>query len=89
MEGKEDLLFPVKGGREDVGLPLATNTQNIGVASPLTDKGDTLDVCRVCQCSETDKKGEAALQYLGIYAPSNNGSEILKVKSLMADRNRK
>lgn len=89
MKGKEDSLSPAKAGREDVGLPLGTDTENIGVASPLRDKGDTLDVCRVCQCSETDKQGEAALEYLGIYPPSNNGSEILKVKSLMADRNRK
>lgn len=29
-----------------------------------------LDVCRVCQCSEADRTGEAALKVLGISAPS-------------------
>jgi hypothetical protein len=82
-------LFPVKAGRKDVGLPLATDTQNIGVASLLIDKGDTWDIYRVCQRSKTNKKAEVALQYSGVHAPSNNGVEILKVKSLMADRNRK
>lgn len=89
MKGKQDSLSSAKAGREDVSLPLGTHTENIGVASPLRDKEDTLDVCRVCQCSESDKKGESALEYLGIYPPSNNGPESLKVKSLMADRNRK
>lgn len=89
MKGKEDSLSPAKASREDGGLPLGTDIENCGVASPLRDKEDTLDVCRVCQCSETDKKGEAAFEYLGIYAPSNNGSESHKVKSLMADKNGK
>jgi hypothetical protein len=87
MKGKTDSLSPAKAGREDVGLPLGTDSQNIGVESPLRNKEHTLDVCRVCQFSETDKKGEAALEYLGIYPP-NIGSESLQVKFLMADRNR-
>lgn len=30
-----------------------------------------VDVCRVCQCSEPDKSGEAALKFLGISVPSH------------------
>ena len=62
-KGKEDSLSPAKAGREDGGLPLGTDIENYGVASPLRDKEDTLDVRRVCQCSENDKKGEAAFEY--------------------------
>ncbi|CAK9153437.1 unnamed protein product [Ilex paraguariensis] len=36
------------------------------------DKEAGLSTCRVCQCSESDKRGDAALGFLGITPPSRN-----------------
>ncbi|KAK7399344.1 hypothetical protein VNO78_10526 [Psophocarpus tetragonolobus] len=40
------------------------------------DKETGLGTCRVCQCTESDKKADAALEFLGI----NPGSEVCKSK---------
>eukprot|EP01018_Ginkgo_biloba_P004468 Gb_30244 [translate_table: standard] len=83
MRGKEDSLPAGKAGGKDGIFPSNDETENMEVRSPGQNK-DTLDVCRVCQCAETDKKGEAALEFLGIYPPSNNHSQA---KTVVAESN--
>lgn len=45
--------------------------KNIGQSYMCEEVAVLADVCRVCQCSEPDKSGEAALKFLGISVPSH------------------
>lgn len=67
--GKEDLQAAVNCGTDnEVKLPIE-NQESEMYARPSLDKEAGLAVCRVCQCSESDKRGDAALGFLGITPP--------------------
>ncbi|KAF9599824.1 hypothetical protein IFM89_001770, partial [Coptis chinensis] len=54
------------------GFPSTIKTESVvayQAARDSTDKDGGLPICRVCQCSESDSKGEAALGYLDIFPP--------------------
>ncbi|XP_065876561.1 uncharacterized protein [Euphorbia lathyris] len=46
------------------------------------DKEAGLPVCRVCQCAESDKRGDAALAFLGIISPLQESCKSAEAKKL-------
>ncbi|KAH9308237.1 hypothetical protein KI387_036148, partial [Taxus chinensis] len=84
LAGKQhsaDEVHPPVGENEKVQLSACSDQGE--------DKEDFLDVCRVCYCAEPDKKGEAALQFLGISPPSSNTSQRFCVKPLSVTNDKK
>ncbi|OMO52022.1 Zinc finger, RING-CH-type [Corchorus capsularis] len=69
MMGKENLPQAVDGGVSNESVTNA-DSDNSGTYSRCSlDKEAGLPTCRVCQCAESDKRGDAALGFLGITPP--------------------
>lgn len=86
MGSKEELLPAAKIGAKDERLPSFCETENkqSSTGSYQGQDDDSLEVCRVCHCTEPDKKGEAALEFLGISTHSIDRSQKFNVKPLIA-----
>ncbi|KAH8507699.1 hypothetical protein H0E87_010022 [Populus deltoides] len=67
MMSKENLSQPISSGvRNDGHSP--SESEDLGTGSRCSlDAG--IATCRVCQCAESDKRGDAALGFLGIVPP--------------------
>eukprot|EP00253_Pinus_taeda_P034162 PITA_34162 len=87
MENKEELLPAAKIGTKVERVPSFCGIENkqLSTGSYQGKDDDTLEVCRVCHCTEPDKKGEAALEFLGISTPSRDSD--LEVGSGFYDQN--
>lgn len=78
--GKENLSQTINGGISNDGCS-PVESENFGMYSQDSiDKESGLETCRVCQCVESDKKGDIALGFLGIIPPvrearKSNGGE--------------
>lgn len=60
-----------------VGITPITNEESSYTISRVSlDKDASLPTCRVCQCAETDKMGDAVLETLRIIPPSSNTQDI-------------
>lgn len=65
--------------KEEVCDDGSSSVENVDLESHARislDKDNGLGTCRVCQCTESDKKADAALEFLGIIP----GSEMCKTK---------
>ncbi|XP_022750876.1 uncharacterized protein LOC111299731 isoform X3 [Durio zibethinus] len=90
MMGKESLPQAVNGG---VNIDSCSNadSDDSGTYSRCSlDKEAGLATCRVCQCAESDKRGDAALGFLGITPPlpeaiKRNGDAKPNSKGLQKD----
>ncbi|MBA0600886.1 uncharacterized protein LOC105780253 [Gossypium raimondii] len=69
MMGKENLPQPVNGGVSNDSCSNADIDDSGTYSRYSLDKEAGLPTCRVCQCSESDKRGDAALGFLGITPP--------------------
>ncbi|KAF8377050.1 hypothetical protein HHK36_030422 [Tetracentron sinense] len=79
MGRKEDRLQTSNGGVSNEDMCSAMESDNLGtywISRPSVDKEVSLATCRVCQCAESDIRGDAALGFLGITPPLQ---EVLKV----------
>lgn len=81
--GKENLPQTIKGGMSvDCSLPIGSeDTGTYSVSRHSLDKEAGLPTCRVCQCAESDKRGDAVLGFLGITPPlrdAHTGSEDVR-----------
>ncbi|XP_050382489.1 uncharacterized protein LOC126799317 [Argentina anserina] len=66
--GKESFSLAESGVSEGDGLP--RQSDNLGTHPRHSlDKEAGLPTCRVCHCAESDKRGDAALEFLGITPP--------------------
>ncbi|XP_019090538.1 PREDICTED: uncharacterized protein LOC104734912 [Camelina sativa] len=80
--GKENQLETNNCGVSDHGSPPIKNEEHEAPRYS-SDKDTGLPTCRVCQCSESDRRGDAALGFLGITPPvsdpckSNAGEETV------------
>ncbi|XP_031108225.1 uncharacterized protein LOC116012722 [Ipomoea triloba] len=52
--------------------PITSEESSNSVSCHNLDKEANLATCRVCQCTESDKRGDAALEFLGITPPSSD-----------------
>ncbi|CBI21616.3 unnamed protein product, partial [Vitis vinifera] len=79
--GNENHLQPINVGKSHEGHPYIENEES-GVCSTRhsIDKEAGLATCRVCQCAESDRRGEAALGFLGITPPVQEARKTLKGK---------
>ncbi|XP_057492740.1 uncharacterized protein LOC130778241 [Actinidia eriantha] len=68
--GKEDLPQTIRGGVSDEASSHAESEDSASRQS--LDKEAGLATCRVCQCAESDKRGDAVLGFLGITPPLRN-----------------
>lgn len=59
-------------------LPIETEEPSNPIPRISLDKEAGLPTCRVCQCAETDKTGDAVLETLRIIPPSNNHNKETK-----------
>lgn len=50
--------------------PIKSDSSRASMASQLSDEDLGLPACRVCQCVESDKRGDAVLGFLGIIPPT-------------------
>ncbi|KAJ6918699.1 hypothetical protein NC651_012835 [Populus alba x Populus x berolinensis] len=67
MMSKENLSQPISSGvRNDGHSP--SESEDLGTGSRCSLDAGTA-TCRVCQCAESDKRGDAALGFLGIVPP--------------------
>ncbi|XP_043721827.1 uncharacterized protein LOC122669196 isoform X2 [Telopea speciosissima] len=69
---KDDCTQTSTGVINNEGLCSAVEGDNLSRCSSScqsTDKDSSLATCRVCQCVESDRRGEAALGFLGITPP--------------------
>ncbi|PON61824.1 Zinc finger, RING-CH-type [Parasponia andersonii] len=55
-------------GKETV-LQINSGVSEGGCSPSDSDKEAGLETCRVCQCAESDKRGDAALEFLDIFPP--------------------
>lgn len=83
--GNENHLQPINVGKSHEGHPSIENEES-GVCSTRhsIDKEAGLATCRVCQCAESDRRGEAALGFLGITPPvqeARKSDELIKTNS--------
>ena len=69
MMGKENLLQAVNGGVSNDSCLNADNDDSGSYSRCSLDKEAGLATCRVCQCAESEKRGDAALGFLGITPP--------------------
>ncbi|KAL9248153.1 hypothetical protein vseg_021508 [Gypsophila vaccaria] len=70
--GKETEKEKVKDGAssDSTASPRKSNSSRASSASQISIDDDLgLPTCRVCQCVESDKAGDAALGFLGIFTP--------------------
>lgn len=69
----KETSLPIHKGEvrsEDSSPTDSDNSRSSSVSRLSIGKEGGLSVCRVCQCSESDRRGDAALQFLGIVPPS-------------------
>lgn len=83
--GNENHLQPIIAGKSHEGRP-STGNEELGVypMRPSIDKEAGLATCRVCQCAESDRRGEAALGFLDISPPlqeAQKSDELVKTNS--------
>ncbi|OVA07386.1 zinc finger protein [Macleaya cordata] len=79
MVHKEDQPQMSDSETNNESLCSTTKTENLKTSTTprqSIDKEGNSTTCRVCQCVESDSRGDAALGFLGIYPPS---LEVLKV----------
>ena len=80
----ENHLQPISVGKSHEGHPSIEN-EELGVypTRPSIDKEAGLATCRVCQCAESDRRGEAALEFLDITPPlqAQKSHELIKTNS--------
>ncbi|GAV79693.1 RINGv domain-containing protein [Cephalotus follicularis] len=79
--GKEDLSQIKNGGVSNEGLSPIVSDDSGTHSLCNSDKETSSATCRVCQCAESDKKGDVALELLGIVyqlqeALKNNKGEV-------------
>ncbi|XP_010546299.1 PREDICTED: uncharacterized protein LOC104818413 [Tarenaya hassleriana] len=67
--GKENLLETTNCGVSNDGCPPPKNEELAVEARYSSDREAGLPTCRVCQCVESDRRGDAALGFLGITPP--------------------
>ncbi|XP_010547684.1 PREDICTED: uncharacterized protein LOC104819352 [Tarenaya hassleriana] len=67
--GKDNLLETTDCGDSNDSCPPAKNEELAIEARFSLDSEDGLPTCRVCQCSESDRRGDTALAFLGITPP--------------------
>lgn len=73
MSPKEDQIQSSEDRANDKDLSSVKTGEKVEtchVSSPGIDKDGTLALCRVCQCAESDRRGDAALGFLNITPPS-------------------
>lgn len=51
------------------------DSRSVSTSSYCGDKEAGMVACRVCHCNESDKRGDAALAFLGITPPSNDAQD--------------
>ncbi|KAJ4966549.1 hypothetical protein NE237_018398 [Protea cynaroides] len=69
---KDDCTQTSTGAVNSKGLCSVVEGENLSrcpSSRQSTDKDSSLSTCRVCQCAESDRRGEAALGFLGIIPP--------------------
>ncbi|XP_010521296.1 PREDICTED: uncharacterized protein LOC104800223 [Tarenaya hassleriana] len=71
--GKENLLETTNCGVSNNGCPPAKKEELAVEARYSSDRDAGLPTCRVCQCVESDRRGDAALGFLGITPPVQEG----------------
>lgn len=80
------------GASNEVRTPMETEEDSVTYSASRHsfDKETNLATCRVCQCAESDKRGDVALGFLGIIPPSlkesNNVNEEVNCDSKKAVR---
>lgn len=73
MSPKEDQIQSSEDRANDKDLSSVKTGEKVEtchVSCPGIDKDGTLALCRVCQCAESDRRGDAALGFLNITPPS-------------------
>ncbi|KAL5714537.1 hypothetical protein ACHQM5_016482 [Ranunculus cassubicifolius] len=86
MSIKEDQLQINDNGLNSQGLCSAIKSKDVvtyQTPRDSTDKEGGLPNCRVCQCSESDSKGDAALGYLNIIPPIQPDSNEEKIQDVL------
>lgn len=77
MSVKEDQVESSDGKISDKVQSSATTGETVEICSisnhGTPDKDGSLELCRVCQCAESDRRGEAALGFLDIIPPLQEG----------------
>lgn len=68
MMGKETVP-QIKRGITEEGCSSSDSDNLESYSHHSSDKEAGLETCRVCQCAESDKRGDAALEFLGIIPP--------------------
>lgn len=64
---KENLPQTINNGvRDEPCSPIRSEESRLSISCHSLDKDAGLPACRVCQCAESDKRGDAALEFLGI-----------------------
>ncbi|KAF8115699.1 hypothetical protein N665_0025s0157 [Sinapis alba] len=89
--GKESPLEITNSGVNDHDSPPVKNDEHDAPPPPRysSDKEDTgLPTCRVCQCAESDRRGDAALGFLGITPPVSEPHRISNANQETADLNK-
>ncbi|GKV00629.1 hypothetical protein SLEP1_g13295 [Rubroshorea leprosula] len=66
---KENLSQTINGGVNGDGCPPFQNEDSQTHSRFSLDTETSMATCRVCQCTESDKRGDAALGFLGITPP--------------------
>ncbi|XWS41258.1 hypothetical protein CRYUN_Cryun17cG0066300 [Craigia yunnanensis] len=90
MMGKENLPQAVNGGVSNDSCLNADNDDSGTYSRCSLDKEAGLATCRVCQCAESEKRGDAALGFLGITPPlaetvKSNGEAKPNSKGVLKD----
>ncbi|XP_058089908.1 uncharacterized protein LOC131236618 isoform X2 [Magnolia sinica] len=77
MGHEEDKLHSNDGGINDgATVTMGENIEMCCTTYQGTEKDGNLALCRVCQCAESDRRGDAALDFLNITPPSE---EVVKI----------
>lgn len=75
LMGKENLLHTIKDGVSNEDC-LSIESEELGTQPrDSLDREAGLPACRVCQCAESDKRGDVALGFLGIISPLQEASK--------------
>lgn len=92
MNPKEDQIQSSEGKANDKNLASVTTDEKVEMCRVLCgiDKDGSLPLCRVCHCAESDRRGDAALGFLNIAPPSQEGlnankDEMSTDKATMGD----
>ncbi|KAL0736270.1 hypothetical protein Bca4012_012480 [Brassica carinata] len=85
--GKESQLEITNSGVNDHDSPPIKNDEHEAPPRYSSDKDTGLPTCRVCQCAESDRRGDAALGFLGITPPVSEPPRISNANQETADKN--